>query len=123
MYNVYCIIYTNKHHHSGVSEVTSTTTPADTTTTTPADTTTTTPAETTTTEPMNTSSTPEMTSTTTATTTNPTDDTSTPVANCTLKAVPGRPYFYMLGGLVRPCAPGTIYSQFHCTCVHDIARK
>ena len=45
---------------------------------------------------------------------------STPVPNCPLEAVEGKPKFYKLGGLVRPCAEGTRFSRFQCTCIHDI---
>ena len=47
------------------------------------------------------------------------DGKSTPVPNCPLKPVEGRPKFYILGGLIRPCAEGTKFSLFQCTCIHD----
>ena len=56
----------------------------------------------------------------TKTTVKKVDAKSTPVPNCPLKPVAGKPKFYMLGGLVRPCAKGTIFSLFACTCIMDV---
>ena len=44
---------------------------------------------------------------------------STAVPNCPLEPIPGQPKFYLLGELVRPCANGTVFSLFDCTCIHD----
>ena len=51
--------------------------------------------------------------------TEPVEVRSTPLPNFLLKPVEGKPNLYLLGGLIRHCANGTIISLFTFTCLID----